>query len=164
MAENALCGICVSPLFNTTGSPVTCDHEFHFGCLESWNKNNASDGKCKCPLATCDKTFICMKVTTMDEGSNPEYFPVALNYPCNLCYSFVKSPAISPSGCDHYFCSDCILQLSTGKHMCPTNNKPFTSIDVSACVGAPPTTTILLDVSHRPISSNDLLNIFWTIT
>ncbi|VDO07597.1 unnamed protein product [Rodentolepis nana] len=130
------------PLLGATGRPLTCNHEFHFGCLESWSKNNSNDGRCKCPLANCDQIFTCMQVKTAIPGGKPQYFPVGGKYACNNCSDFVNSPALSTNGCDHYFCSQCISELMENKHICPVDKKAYTDIKVSTCVGAPPVATV----------------------
>nr|CDS32446.1 zinc finger protein [Hymenolepis microstoma] len=164
MAENTPCGICMLPLLGTTGSPLTCGHKFHFGCLNSWSMNNSNGGRCKCPLATCDQIYMCMEVKTTIVGSKPQYFPVEVNYPCNSCSGFVKSPALSINGCDHYFCYRCISRLMDNEHTCPVDKSAFTDIKVATCVGAPPVATIPLDVPQGSISRDDLLNIFWSLS
>ncbi|VUZ41474.1 unnamed protein product [Hymenolepis diminuta] len=137
MAERNICGLCDLPLLGTTGSPVTCSHYFHFGCLEKWSTNNLNDGKCQCPVATCRKIYMCMEVKTLIEGSSPLYFPVERNYRCRLCKDFVRSWATSLNSCDHYFCMRCFTRLKNGRHICPVDGKPFTVLYKSECIGAP---------------------------
>ncbi|VDO15406.1 unnamed protein product [Rodentolepis nana] len=160
MAESTLCVICLTPLVGTTGSPLTCGHEFHIGCLQIWSKSNSIYGRCKCPLATCGQIFDCMQVKAAIPGERPKYLPVEDNYVCKNCSRLLNSPAFSTNGCEHYFCAKCISELRNKRPICPVEKSVFTDIKVSACVGAPIVATITLANTRSPLSGDDLENIF----
>ncbi|VUZ49537.1 unnamed protein product [Hymenolepis diminuta] len=139
------CSICGLPLVTgvTVGRPVPCNHTFHFGCLDSWSRVHAVNGECKCPEETCFMRYKCMVAITTGIGSNvEEFYPIEINYLCPLCNEVVIGEVVSPNLCEHYFCIECITKVGFSSPTCPIDGIPFDVIQVSPCVGAPPTKSV----------------------
>ncbi|XP_035274387.1 PHD and RING finger domain-containing protein 1-like isoform X2 [Anguilla anguilla] len=55
---------------------------------------------------------------------------------CPIClHSFQEQPVATPSGCQHHFCLDCILEWSKNVNSCPVDRIPFSSIQLRKCHG-----------------------------
>ncbi|KAJ8417692.1 hypothetical protein AAFF_G00225350 [Aldrovandia affinis] len=55
---------------------------------------------------------------------------------CPIClHSFQEQPVVTPAGCQHHFCLDCLLEWSKNANSCPIDRIAFNSIYLRKCYG-----------------------------
>ncbi|XP_064194076.1 PHD and RING finger domain-containing protein 1-like [Anguilla rostrata] len=76
---------------------------------------------------------------------------------CPIClHSFQEQPVATPSGCQHHFCLDCILEWSKNVNSCPVDRIPFSSIQLRKCHGGKVQKTIPV---QEPVKAEEEINV-----